>query len=140
MVSILCYSKLLLGLNLQPPDDLTQKYFPTKHLIQCANSEWILMLIHLMSPSSHEILLSPIISDFFFPELLMQFINIYIICVHMSACTHTHRHTHTLTHTHIYVYIYPITLQRVGCDKRSIFKYSNLIWIQSFFFLGWLLC
>ena len=31
--SIPCCSYLLLGLNLQPPDDFTQKQFPTKHLI-----------------------------------------------------------------------------------------------------------
>ena len=32
IVSIPCYSNLLLGLNLQPPDDFTQKHLLTKSL------------------------------------------------------------------------------------------------------------
>ena len=42
IVSILYYSFLLLGLNLQSPGDFTLKHFPTKHLIHDAvrNSVW----------------------------------------------------------------------------------------------------
>ena len=58
-VQVLNYSKysLLLGLNLQPPEDFTQKYLPTKRLIQGAMYPcWIIQseflgLINQMPPS-----------------------------------------------------------------------------------------
>ena len=54
LVSIPCYSYLLLRLNLQPPNDFTQKQVQTKRLIHCAmcpcQSEF-LGLINLKSSS-----------------------------------------------------------------------------------------
>ena len=98
-VSIPFYSYLMFGLILQHhPDNFTQKNFPIKSRIHCAmcpcmriQSEF-LGLINLMSPSTHEILLSIIISYLAHIAIFLSSLFDYWFQNRINLCTWSTQH------------------------------------------------